>query len=306
MSMPWRKIWKNTLTDEKITFLVRRFGHECVTFWIGLITKADDDGVLRMDPEVFAQMCVIEDSRYAEIVGIFVKYKLIEVLDDNELLILNWEKYQYSESHERVARHREEKKERKIYVTEEKHECNAPVTGCNGDVMEVKRECNAKVTGELEVEVDEEGGGARTYAREFPPTDSEKDQEELPRPFTLIREAVDDIKPMFRIPESTQAMILEAYDQLGERRFCSALSRYLSKKASKLDFFANDFPGFLLEERKREDTGIPDLRSGPSPEYLQSLKNGVEPISEAVAEKFETIKKRLGLVPARELEPVPP
>ena len=74
---PWVKLWRNVLGDEKIAFLMRRYGHETFTFWIGLLTHTDY-GVLLEDEEVFADACQITEKRYSEIRGIFLKYGLVE------------------------------------------------------------------------------------------------------------------------------------------------------------------------------------------------------------------------------------
>ena len=65
MKNPWVKLWRNVLNDEKISFIVRRYGHECLTFWIGVLTKCED-GILEMDEEIFAELCLVEWKRYED------------------------------------------------------------------------------------------------------------------------------------------------------------------------------------------------------------------------------------------------
>jgi hypothetical protein len=108
--MPWIKLWRQTLSDEKIAFLMRRYGHETLTFWVGLLTKAED-GVLLEDEEVFADLCQLEEKRYQEIRGIFLKHGLVVEDEDRHLIIPTWSEYQVGESTERSRRFRDRKRD---------------------------------------------------------------------------------------------------------------------------------------------------------------------------------------------------
>lgn len=127
MKAPWVKLWRTTSTDEKLRFLVRRYGHECMTYWVALLTQCDD-GVLTLEDEIMADLCIIEDSRFQELKGIFVKYGLIEV-SGAQTLLPKWDEYQLSESTERVRAYRERKKAEAL----QKRPCNGDVT-VDGDV----------------------------------------------------------------------------------------------------------------------------------------------------------------------------
>lgn len=148
---PWVKLWRNVLGDEKISFLMRRYGHETFTFWIGLLAHSED-GVLLEDEEVFADACQLEEKRYLEIRGIFLKYHLVEEDEQKHLVIKNWDEYQLSDSTERVRRWREKQKPDE---TLPKRECNEGVT------------TEGEVEGEVEGEEEKEGEDA--CAHEDPP-----------------------------------------------------------------------------------------------------------------------------------------
>jgi hypothetical protein len=146
--MPWVKLWRNVLGDEKIAFMMRRYGHETFTFWIGLLTHAED-GVLLEDEEIFADACQLEEKRYAEIRGIFLKYGRVKEDEQKHLVVQNWEEYQVGDSTDRVRRFREKQKQ---------------------DGMLPKRDGNGDETtegeGELEGEGEEEEDRGSARARE--------------------------------------------------------------------------------------------------------------------------------------------
>jgi hypothetical protein len=140
MKNPWVKLWRNVLNDEKVSFIIRRYGHDCLTFWIGLLTKCED-GVLDMDEEIFADLCLLETKRYEEIRGVFIKRGLVELDGNGLMVVLNWDEYQVGESTKRVRRYRD-------------HQRNGNETECNAPETEMER---LEGEGELEGEVEEEG-----------------------------------------------------------------------------------------------------------------------------------------------------
>lgn len=165
MKNPWVKLWRNTLNDEKIAFLMRRYGHECLTFWVGLLTKADD-GVLLMDEDMFADLCLLEDKRYQELRDVFIKRGLVALDADGHMVVVNWDEYQTGESTERVRRFRDAQRGKASStdtpdVPDAVTSCNADVTPCNVTETESKR---LEGEGELEGEVEEEGEGERASA----------------------------------------------------------------------------------------------------------------------------------------------
>jgi hypothetical protein len=108
MTLPWFKVYRNILSDEKIAFLMRRYGHETFTFWMGLMSKVDPDtGIFEKDEDVLADLCQIEEKRFHEIRGIFIKYGLVSEVSGGKLSIIKWKEYQQSESTERVRQFRE-------------------------------------------------------------------------------------------------------------------------------------------------------------------------------------------------------
>jgi hypothetical protein len=163
---PWVKLWRNILNDEKVSFILRRYGHDCLTFWIGMLTKCED-GVLHEDEDIFADLCLLETKRYEEIRSVFIKRGLVSVDADGLLVVNNWDEYQVGESTERVRRFREK-------------------ANANNETLQ-KRECNADETkmervegeGELEGDREGEGGGAREDAPPAPDGD-DFGEEEVP------------------------------------------------------------------------------------------------------------------------------
>ncbi len=188
MKNPWIKLYRTVLNDEKISFIIRRYGHECLTFWIGLLTKCED-GILLMDEEIFADLCLLETKRYEEIRDVFQKRGLIEIDPEGHITVIHWADYQGGESTDRVRKYRDSQKtpakEPEIVA-----ECNDDVTECNGDETIGNADetvCNASETfcngdetfcnghetemkrlegeGELEGDEEEEGEGERARAK---------------------------------------------------------------------------------------------------------------------------------------------
>jgi len=177
MKNPWVKLWRNTLNDEKVAFLMRRYGHECLTFWVGLLTKAED-GVLLMDEDMFADLCLLEDKRFQELRDVFVKRGLVALNADGHLVVVNWDEYQVGESTERVRRFRDAQR-----AKDPEPDTPAPVTPSNGTETQwsvtetgMKR---LEGEGELEGEVEEEGEGERASAAP-PPADISKAEKATP------------------------------------------------------------------------------------------------------------------------------
>lgn len=158
MKNPWIKLYRNVLNDEKVAFILRRYGHDCLTFWVGLLTKCED-GLLTMDEEIFADLCLLETKRFEEIRGVFIKRGLVELDAEGRLFVVNWAEYQQSESTDRVRRFRDSKKplQGNAPVTP----CNADVTACNDNETGLKR---SEGEGELEEDGEEEGEGERAGA----------------------------------------------------------------------------------------------------------------------------------------------
>jgi len=171
MKNPWIKLWRNLLNDEKISFIIRRYGHDCITFWIGVLTKCED-GLLLEDEDVFADLCMLEETRYKEIRGIFLKRGLLEE-EDGVLRVVNWSEYQVGESTERSRKYRAAQKAGK--EEPEPSQPSEPATSCNGDATE----CNARATtegeGELEGEVEKEGEG-ESVSSATPPVFNQNNQ----------------------------------------------------------------------------------------------------------------------------------
>lgn len=158
MKNPWIKLYRNVLNDEKVAFILRRYGHDCLTFWVGLLTKCED-GVLTMDEEIFADLCLLETKRYEEIRAVFQKRGLIDLDEQGRVVVANWAEYQQSESSERVRRFRDAKRSSQgnAHVTDG----NGDVTPCNGDETGLKR---SEGEGEEEGDGEIEGEGERASA----------------------------------------------------------------------------------------------------------------------------------------------
>lgn len=109
----WIKLSRGYLRDEKIHYIIKRHGHDTMVVWTGLLTECRS-GILEMPEEVFAEVCMIEQTRFVEIIKIFTDFELVTRCNDGKLQVVNWAKYQYSESYERVKAFREKN------VTDEK------------------------------------------------------------------------------------------------------------------------------------------------------------------------------------------
>lgn len=164
------------LNDEKVAFILRRYGHDCLTFWIGLLTKCDD-GTLTMDEEIFADLCLLETKRYEEIRSVFIKRGLASIDDDGHLVVINWDEYQVGESTERVRRYRD--KARNTSEALQERPCNA-----NETQME-----RLELEGELEGE--EEGEGERASSLPAPaPVFLDQEQKEREEGTTATPSAI--------------------------------------------------------------------------------------------------------------------
>lgn len=132
--MPWIKLATGMLRDEKIHFIIKKYGHDTMVVWTGLLTECNR-GVLEMEEEIFAEVCIMDMQRFEEIKKIFIKFGLVTQSNGEKLKVTNWEKYQFSESYERVKAHREKSAK----------ECNDHVTNTKQNV-----------TVEVDTEVDKE------------------------------------------------------------------------------------------------------------------------------------------------------
>mgnify|MGYP001566626974 CR=1 FL=1 len=97
----WIKLSRGYLRDEKIHYIIKRHGHDTMVVWTGILTECRS-GVLEMPEEVFAEVCMIEQTRFVEIIKIFSDFELVTRCNGEKLQVVNWNKYQYSESYDRV------------------------------------------------------------------------------------------------------------------------------------------------------------------------------------------------------------
>ena len=104
--MPWVKLATGYLRDEKIHFIIKKYGHDTMVVWTGLLTECRR-GVLEMDEEIFAEICVMDMQRFTEIKKTLMRFGLVTQCNGEKLKIANWDKYQFSDSYERVKAHRE-------------------------------------------------------------------------------------------------------------------------------------------------------------------------------------------------------
>jgi hypothetical protein len=177
--MPWIKLWRQTLSDEKIAFLMRRYGHETLTFWVGLLTKAED-GVLLEDEEVFADLCQLEEKRYQEIRGIFLKHGLVVEDEDRHLVIPTWSEYQVGESTERSRRFRDRKR----------------------DATPMQRGGNAEATGYIDIELE---GDKNTHT----PREAETEEPVESSPVVAKPECVSEVGALYKAWTSLGARVLQ-------------------------------------------------------------------------------------------------
>jgi hypothetical protein len=147
MTGPWIKLWRNTLADEKVAFLMRRYGHEIFTLWVGILSQAEE-GVLMMDEDVFADLVQIEEKRYLELRGILLKRGMVIENEAGRLEIPNWDEYQTGESTERVRAYRERKKAEAL----QKRPCNEMKRVEVEEEVELEEEKNSHTPRENETE----------------------------------------------------------------------------------------------------------------------------------------------------------
>src|SRR4030067_15114 len=107
----WIKLSRGYLRDEKIHYIIKRHGHDTMVVWTGLLTECRS-GVMEMPEEVFAEVCMIEQTRFVEIIKIFTDFELVTRCNGEKLQVVNWAKYQFSESYDRVKafRNKDEKR----------------------------------------------------------------------------------------------------------------------------------------------------------------------------------------------------
>lgn len=132
---PWVKLWRKTIGDEKISFLIARHGHDVFTVWTFLLLSAEDySGTVELDPEFFAFSCHVEEERLREILQILShpRRALIQWDGEARVEILNWAEYQFTDSADRVRklreRQRDEEENKEEEVTLQNDGCNADVT----------------------------------------------------------------------------------------------------------------------------------------------------------------------------------
>lgn len=170
MDRPWIKLWRTILTDEKIAFILRRYGHDCMTFWVGVLTRCEG-GVLLMEEEIFADLCLLETKRYEEIRGIFIKRGLLGEDEEGRLIVLNWGEYQVADSTERSRECRARKRAATAIPPPPSGaglEGNGDATATEQDATPMQRTCNGDATTEGEGEGEAEGEGGSAQAREAP------------------------------------------------------------------------------------------------------------------------------------------
>lgn len=107
----WVKLSRGYLRDEKIHYIIKRHGHDTMVFWTGLLTECRA-GILETPEEVFAEVCMIDQTRFTEIVKIFTDFSLVTRCNGGKLQVVNWNKYQFSESYDRVKAFRSKDEKR--------------------------------------------------------------------------------------------------------------------------------------------------------------------------------------------------
>lgn len=115
MNRTWCHLDVNILTDPKMTYLRKKFGHKALVFWVGMLTQCDDDGVFRLPVEVFLPIIDLKRGEYDQLLAAFSveKIELLTVSESGEVRITRWEKHNKglsnstSTSTPRVQKHRE-------------------------------------------------------------------------------------------------------------------------------------------------------------------------------------------------------
>jgi|GEM_PF-3899461 len=212
MRGPWIKVFRHMLKDEKIAFLMRRYGHEALTFWVGFLTECED-GVLYLEEDIFADVLQIEEKRYQELRAILIKRGLLIENQDGRLESPTWDEYQLGESTERVRQYRERQRAAKSGAEAQEWPAPESPDAGNGDETLPKREGNGAETTEEEVDVEGEAERKDTHtahARE------EQGQEEEPR-----ASGAGDQGQSFAAPgeSAMPRAVFNAWSALGDRVF---------------------------------------------------------------------------------------
>lgn len=149
----WVKLDVNILDDEKV-MVIRSMpeGPTLFVIWIGLLCLAgrcNDGGLIYLSErmpytdETLGTVCSCDASIVRLALETFERLGMIETLDNGQILLANWEKYQNEDrleqirrsTRERVAKHREKKRLEASNVTR-----NKKVTPSNAVDIEVERE----------------------------------------------------------------------------------------------------------------------------------------------------------------------
>jgi hypothetical protein len=166
MKKPWRKLYISTPNDEKLRFMITKYGHECSFIWMALLTRADDDGVVSMERDVLAYLCIVDEARLGELLTAFSKKGFISIADDESITIVNWHEYQdvESESAERVRNWREKKRAvTSGAASEEPKTDNDESSPSNVTVTLLKREVKRQ-----DIDIEEDKEKEKEYKTEAP------------------------------------------------------------------------------------------------------------------------------------------
>lgn len=87
--MPWVKLAAGFLRDEKVHFIIKKYGHDTMVVWTGLLTECER-GVLEMDEEIFAEVCIMDLQRFDEIKKALIESGLITINHAGRISVTLW------------------------------------------------------------------------------------------------------------------------------------------------------------------------------------------------------------------------
>lgn len=158
MDRPWVKLWSKTIDDEKIRFVIKRYGHDCWTVFTAMLMKSKN-GVLELDQEVFADSLFIEEARFQEIKKILSKYDLICIDEEGRPFLPKWDLYQGTQDEIEAIRFANSQRQKRFRESKKSSNVTDNVTVTTGNVsiaLPVTLSNAIELEGEVELEEEAE------------------------------------------------------------------------------------------------------------------------------------------------------
>lgn len=173
----WIKVSTEIFDDEKMKIIDSMSDRDSVFYiWIRLLVQAgktNDNGLIYLNEnisfseEMFSTIFNRSISTIRQAFDVLSKYKMIEILDDKKIRIINWEKHQNvmgmekvrEQSKIRMRKKRERDKKKQEDGTIDKSnssvtECNSYVTSTDSDVTVIDKNKRENKSKDLESDID--------------------------------------------------------------------------------------------------------------------------------------------------------